>query len=353
MTDELKQILFGVAFPFAFGLAAMALAYLRRRATDDASSSPRPSPSGRGSETPAPRSAAPSTSASPAFWPWQATCAVGVPVVFAYILLYGMPALPEPLRSILPTPERGLSDTWRTAVFPALVGLIASTPLWFAGSLSPRACRVLFALAAIVVAGLTPWLTHPYLKPEPWAMHLVGPVALLVVIAALEPVAVRRPGPSVIIALGFACAAAAGLILMANFLKLSIPIGALAMAMLGVMVIALFRRGVTLSRGPLLVIVPATITAVLFAWLNHRFLEGPIPAGAFALVGLSPVMLWTGEWPLVARRRAWVGGLARIAAVLLACATGLAWAAMATNAADGNAPAADPYADMYEGLMGE
>jgi hypothetical protein len=347
MTDELKQILFGIAFPFAFSLAAMAAAFARRRTVDVAKPSPHPSPGGRGGT-------------SPAFWPWQATCAVGVPLVLAYILLYGMPALPEPLRSMLPAIDGGTSDTWRTAVFPPLVGLIASIPLWFAGSLSPRASGVLFALAAIVVAGLTPWLIYPYLKPEPWAVHLVAPVAALAVIAAVEPVAARRSGPSVIIALGFACAAAAGLILMANFLKLSIPMGALAMAMLGVMVIALLRRGATLSRGPLLVIVPATITAVLFAWLNHRFLEGPIPIGAFALVALSPVMLWAGEWPPNdAERRAtpanirWLGGLARIAAVLLTCAAGLAWAMLATNAAEDDAAADDPYADMYEGLMGE
>jgi hypothetical protein len=255
---------------------------------------------------------------------WRVPLAVGLPVVLAFLALYGWP---------------GASDTWRTAAFAPMLGLVAA----LLATLVPAPW--LRAALVVAVAGILTLLIRPYTRPEHWAVRALPAPALVALIGLMQVLASRRRGPSLTIGLAIAAAAGAGLVLFSGFLKLSVPLGALAVSTWVLALYSLRRPDLSLARGVMLIVLPTVFTALFFAYLEVKFRKDPIPPAAFALVACAPLAMWLGELGWVRSRRPWVGVAIRAALVAIICAGGFGLALGTKKQAP-----KDPYTDLYKDL---
>ncbi len=249
-------------------------------------------------------------------------------MILAFLALYGWPAG---------------SETWRTAAFAPILGLAAAMPLLVIRAPWARAVTVLGLAVAL------PVLLLPYTRPEQWVIQLLPGALVVVLVGPMEVLVARRRGPSMAIGLAIAAGAATGLVLVSEFLKLSIPLAALSFSTALLAVYTLRRPTLSLAAGPLLVIVPTTATALVFAWLEEKYRQGPIPVAAFALAALAPLAMWLAELAPLLRRRARLGGVVRVALVAGACAGAFALALVRPKPAS---PSGD-YDRMYHDMLGK
>jgi hypothetical protein len=75
----------------------------------------------------------------------------------------------------------------------------------------------------------------------------------------------------------------------------------------------------------------------------------PVPVAAFVLPTAAPLLVWLGELPPLRRVPRWLLTVTLWMAVAAVCATAIVLAARGGAAADAD----DPYADMYQEMMGE
>ena len=246
-------------------------------------------------------------------------------MVIAFLGLYGAPA-----------------EQWQSVMWVPLVGL-GGALVW---TFWRRSLSV--PLVAAVVAAGSMAAVWPVLARETWAIRSCGAIVAFVLILLVEPVARRRPGPAVPIALGLSLGGTAGLILLSGFLKLALPVAALGFAIGGLGLVALFRRRAVGGWGVVAVAAPVLAQAPLVAWLYMTSGGDTMPIAAFFLVALAPLGLWVGELPFVLGWRAWLAASLRIVAVLVLVGAGVGLAVTAEDEAAED----DPYADLYGEMMG-
>lgn len=295
MDDQTQQIVFGLVSPLVITGALLAPGLLSK-------------PNENGRER----------------WQLRVPLAVGAPVVLAFLALYGWP---------------GASETWRMAAFAPMLGILAALVL----ALTPTPW--LRAVLVVAVAGALTLLIRPYTKPEHWMVRMLPAPALAALVGLMEPLASRRRGLSLTIGIAIAVGAAATMVLHSGFLKLSVPIGALAVSTMVLAVYSLWRPDLSLARGVMFIVLPTTFTALFFAYLEVRFGKGPTPPAAFALVAFAPLAMWVGELGVFRSRRRWVGVALRAVLVAATCAIGIGLALTAKKQAP-----EDPYADFYKDM---
>ena len=258
-------------------------------------------------------------------WPWLAPLAVGIPVTLAFLALYGWP---------------GPTETWRTAAFAPMLGLAATALVLLLPHPWTR------HLAVFALAGALTSLIRPYTRPEHWAIQLLPAPALLILVGFMNSLASRGRGPSIAIGLALSTGAAAALVLVSGFLKLSVPIGALATSTALLAAYSLARRDLSLARGVMFIVLPTMWTALLIAYLEVKFRKDPIPPVAFALVAFAPLAMWLAELPWLRSRRPWLAGAVGIVAVSLLAGSGIVLALTAAKPVK-----KDPYADLYKDML--
>lgn len=314
LDDTTRYLLFGAGVPLALAGGLMLLgAALRPR-------SPLPPEAGAAGST----GGRVASRDGPA-WRSRVALGVGVPPILAFLVLFGWPIGTE---------------TWRTAAYAPMLGLACalaigpgSRPWW-----TTAACAVVGPLLALLVM--------PYTRPEPaWVRWLPAAFGAALVLP-VELLARRRgsAGRSLAVALALAGAAAGGLVLFSGFMKLSVPLVAMTTGAACVCLAAWRRSAAPLAGSAAPIVTLTAATALYHAWLNAKFLDSPIPTGAFALVAAAPLAAWVGELAPIARRRAWVAGTARVALVAGMCAAGVAMALLADEHAEAGD---DPYSEMY------
>ena len=271
MDDTAKQICFGLVAPLLIAGAALGPAW-------------RPAESGRDRRA------------------WRIPVALGVPVVLAFVMLYGP-----------------VTEKWQATVYVAAVGTAAGVAM----AISPRAVLVRGLLLAALAAGTTVAVWPVFAEGDPRWIRVVPAAGTLLLAAALEPLAVRRPGASVPGALTIAAGATAAIVLNSGFLKLTAPIGALTVALGVSAALALFRRRLSLADGAVAVVAPLLVVAPLVAWLYAAGSGASIPAVSYALPAASPLLLWAGELPVVRDRPAPVAVAVRWLLVFGVCAVAI------------------------------
>jgi hypothetical protein len=184
--------------------------------------------------------------------------------------------------------------------------------------------RGLTALTALLVAGATAWLLVPnYEAMQATRPYYVGGAvaALLILWAALDPLAERQPGGRVPLLLTCVAVAAAAVLLGAANLKLATLTGPLAGALTGAALVAYFNPDRRHLRG----MVPGF--AVLLVGLllqGHLEASDEVPRLGFLLVLAAPLLLWVGG------RGRWAG-IIQTAAVLLPLAAAVLLAALSAE----------------------
>jgi len=211
------------------------------------------------------------------------------------------------------------------------IGLLAALvrrPAWLIGAIGP------------LTAAATWLLIRPIANPT---YALGGGAALcgitLLLWFLLEPLARRRAGPSLPLAMVPLFAAISGIIALTGGVGMSVAMTAGAMAAVCGMaaIIAWLNPRFTFARGatPLLAAVPAAI-----GWLQAWYAPGTTAWYVFTLPLAAIPLLWLGELPVVTRRPPWVGGLVRI---VLAVIPGAAAVLLAMNSVQ-----ADASSDLYQ-----
>lgn len=290
MTDTVAQIVFGAVCPLVL---AVALAFPGAKAKRDEKGRDR--------------------------FAWRLVAALGVPVIVAFIALYGWPK--EDWQHVMYVPAAALA-----------IGIVSAV--------TKRGLVRRLVMAVVLGAGVAACI-WPIIEPESITLKLgvAGGVALVSLV--LEPIG-RSAGPATPLALALAVAASAATVLISGFLKLSVPYGALGVALASVGGVSLIRdRSLTLGDGPMAVvasmIVVTPVTAYLYALHNE---PSPWP---FVLAAAAPLALL-----LALPARGWIGVVLRFVLVAAPCAAAIL---MQLNEGE-DAAEDDPYADMYRDMMG-
>jgi hypothetical protein len=262
---------------------------------------------------------------------WLVPLGLGGGALLAFFALYGWPR-----------------EQWEHVAFVAAAGTAIGVVMAMSGQ-RPGAgggrvrSGALLALAVLVTAAV--W---PVLRREPWAIRVVPAVGTLILALALDPLAARRPGPRLLVALTMALAASAAVVLLSGFMKLAVPYGALVPATL-VLAVASIWRPRPMTAGIVAVVAPMLVVVPLVARLYMMGDPPPVPVAAFVLPTAAPLLVWLGELPPLRRVPRWLLTVTLWLAVAAVCATAIVLAARGGTIADAD----DPYADMYQEMMGE
>jgi hypothetical protein len=218
---------------------------------------------------------------------------------------------------------------------PALPPLDSTDWLFW---LALAAAAVSLGAAFLPVAGRWLWIPrvalaaavpHFVLKPLRGSeglglLEAIGwPAAILAWCAALDRLAVRRPGVSLPLVMVMVATASAAAFLISHSLILGQHAAELAAALAPVLLFALFSRPASLSGGGIL----AAGTVLGGLWLAGWAYD--LPAASAALLALAPLAAWlaeVGPFRRLAPRSALFLRLAAVA-LLLAAAVAIAWRA--------------------------
>jgi hypothetical protein len=199
----------------------------------------------------------------------------------------------------------------------AVQRIILATPLLAAAAAALAARRVpawvrgLLPAAAPFAIGywiLAAWPT----PPVGWRTLAVAAGASLVLWAILEPLAVRRPTG---VAVPWVCGCVAGGVALLNLFSTVTGSGWIAVAVGGVIagafVVALTGRGPSFAGGPVVVIVPLLVCAVL----AHVIGGGQVPLWQWSVLAAAPALAWVAELRPMCRWRPWLREPLRMALV--------------------------------------
>lgn len=260
---------------------------------------------------------------------WRLPVAIGGPVVLAFLALYGWP-----------------SEQWTHVVFAAAAGVVVGVVT----ALTPRAAwaRVMLAAVLGLLVVLAIW---PVVQREVGGYRLWPGLMTVLVLLALDPVARRRPGPGLPALLWLVMAVTTSIVLISGFLKLTVALAPVPVALAMIAVIAAVRRQPRgLGDGGLAPVVPMLVVGPFVAWLYMTSSGGGVPDACFVLPLLAaPAAAWAGEIPALRKRSpALAGAIAWLVAIVL-CGAALGLALRGPAGDDGPV---DPYEQMYQDMMG-
>ena len=224
-----------------------------------------------------------------------------------------------------------LAPLWPTAHWhwvPFAMTLAAVTgPI----SLARGVTRFERILLALILASIAAWFlvpTWPDLQPDRGRYLCVFAASVVLLIALLEPLAKRFPGPLLPSLLGLSLAAAAGVLLLAGSLRFAQIAGMAVAAFWGCAVaIRLVSRASTFDGAAAFYSV--TVTGLLLVGKVNSYAE--VPVICYVLLPLAPLMLWTSVRGPLARLQ----GLSRLACQVAIVVTPLAGAVIVAIIAGG------------------
>lgn len=233
---------------------------------------------------------------------WAGGLALGVAFFAAFALLVGLPPLPFGERRLA-------AQEW--LAWLALVGGAALVAEPHLGRRSAFALRLALAAAACL-AVLPPRLRWNW---NPAAMELLQPGAvlgLMLVWGSTERLARRAPGASVPAALVVSGTSLAVVLGLTGSALLGQLAGALTAALGAALVLSLWRPGATL-HGPGVALWAGLSWGLALCGVFFSY----TPTLDAVLVGLAPLLAWTGELAALRGRPAWLIVCARAAAVAI------------------------------------
>jgi hypothetical protein len=246
--------------------------------------------------------------------PWAVALALGLGAIAGFVAVAGWPGVPP-------------RERWQWLLFINAAATAAGA-LSAALARRPWARWLALAMTAIAAAGmLQPVGTRAAVAPA-WVWKAGAAVLIALAGLAMEPIARRRAGASVPLALAIAFAGASALILQAANATMSLIAAGSAAACGAVVAIAWWNPAVSIARGGELVAAANLMTTLVIAWFYAR--DASLGA-AFVMLAASPLVLWLGELRCITRRRAIVGAILRPALVAVAVATALAMALRPVN----------------------
>ncbi len=233
------------------------------------------------------------------------------------------------------------AEQWHSVAYLVGVGALLGMVMAF----TPRKIPVRSVIGIILAVGATAAI-WPVLARESMPAKLLPVGAILALYILLEPLVARRKGASMPACAGIAVGSAALIVLISGFMKLSIPIGALSIALLACAACSLWRRKLSLSDGAMAVVVPILVAAPYVAWLYMDKEVSPLPVVCFVLPSIGLALVWIGELRFITGKPAWIGFLVRLAPVVVAggIAVALTRAPQGDEGTDGESD--NPYLDM-------
>jgi len=239
---------------------------------------------------------------------WATALAFGGAFLAAFIVQQGMPSIPP-------------HERWE---WIALI-MAGATVLGIIDGMLRRQPVRTFTLAAIAGAAVGYALRLPDLDLVE-ARASLG-VAILGLVLVLDPLAARRPGPRLPIALVIVMTTLATAAQAAAFGKLAFIAGAMAAAAGVHAVVAILNPKLSLAPGGALVV---AIALVLLSATGHAYDYGDLPWWMFVVPAASLVLMWAGEIKPIARRR-WLSAAIGLVLVAAACACVLVPCAIALS----------------------
>ena len=239
---------------------------------------------------------------------WAGALAVGLAFIVGFLGTEGWPTLPP-----------------HTAIGWLVFIAIASIVISLIETALPRTVLIRFILwLPIVIAGVwvltsTPrgtWKGTDYFL---WSGFILAGTWLLL---ALEPIAERRPGASIPLALWLWCAGIAGSLAMTGSILYGHLAGILAAAMGAGLVAAWIKPSISFARGSV-----ATLTTLALAFLICGYFYSDLPTSSALILAAAPLMLWLGELSIVTARKPWMAVITRTAFIALPVTLALLFAA--------------------------
>ena len=166
-----------------------------------------------------------------------------------------------------------------------------------------------------------------------WEWVAVASGIALVVNASTEAIAIRRPGSAAALVLGPTAAGIGAMLLLIGTIKLGWMGAAIALMILGWFTATLIGKNISLSRGPVYVVV--TLLAGLLTY--DYFESGDITLVQISLVSTAPLLAWIVEAPPMRRWKAWKRELLRMVIIFIpiAVAVGMAVVQFRQDSAEG------------------
>ncbi len=251
--------------------------------------------------------------------PWRVTAAVALPVVVAFLVVNG--GWP--------------GDKWQDLMWLPVAGLLIAV--------IPRAGP----LRSVLVAGVGTWIVWPIVRSDPILVRVLPGLGALGLMLSLEPLAKRRPGPSMPIAVGLAFGGAAAVILISGHLNLAVSVAAAGFALAGVGAASIARRDISMANGPLLAALPLLAVAMVVRYSYMIVETSEVPTVALLLPPLAPLLRWVGEVPPLTRMKGRKAGVLRVAAVLAVSVVAVGLAIGVAQDEEG----VDPDEQMYREMM--
>lgn len=251
MDEFTKVIVYGGALPFVIALVIVTpLSFIRRREDEKRDR-----------------------------FAWRMPLALGLAIVIAMQVLHGWP--------------------WHNVLYAACAGAaggllmsFTSRQVWVRG------------LLLVVTAAAVNWVMwgSVVIEADRWRWFVPG-VGTLLLLGTLEPLAVRRPGPTLPVAIALGAGAA---ILFAGSLNFGSVLLAVAAGLGGCAISGFTRRPFSIADGTLAVAVPMLVVVPLVGFLDADFTDNALHPVAYLVPSLAPLSLWLFEIPALARRSAWV-----------------------------------------------
>ena len=237
---------------------------------------------------------------------WSGAPAVALACVTGFLALYGWPRFP-------PT----IAEDWLPYV--AVVGGVVG-----AAAIRSRRLRVaLWVVMSAVALGLvlgsqrSSWSAAESIA---WSVALLA--AAIAVLATVDLIASRRPGPALPLTLWIWCSGLAATLALTGCAKYGQFVGFPAAALGSATIAALWKPGFSLAKGAPAVLVPWNVALIACGYFYAY-----LPAGHAILMAVAPMTLWIGETGWVTRLGRRGAAAARIAGVAIPVAAAVAIAA--------------------------
>jgi hypothetical protein len=217
----------------------------------------------------------------------------------------------------------GIADIWppmppieapeRIVVFGAVLGIAAIGASWRKVPWIVRVILAIIAPAAMVWYLFKPIPVESMPVAQMWEWVAVASGIALVINASTEAIAIHRPGPAAALGLGPTAAGIGAILLMVGTIKLGWLGAAIALMVLGWFAASLISKNISLSRGPVYVVV-----TLLTGLLTYDYFEsGNITVAQAALVSMAPFLAWIVELPPMRKWSAWKRELLRMVIVFI------------------------------------